>query len=502
MERLWLECAVRAALIVAAAAIVLSAMRVKAATAKHSAWAGVVAMMLLLPIWTAWGPEASLRVLPPVAQSIADKATGPIEISLTRSVRSTPVDPKVAVLLGVYLLGLCLLLFRLGFGTVRARRLVRDAVLLDDVLTSSLCAVPVTVGLFHPRVIFPESWRQWPQAQLEAVLMHESEHARRRHPLIQWLALLNRALFWFHPVAWWLENHVSTLAEEACDNVVLARGYDPRAYSECLIDMARLVTRSGVRLNIAGLAMPGSSLPRRIRRILKGGPVPQVSRTRMASVCVACAISCTAIAAGTLDHAPRNSSAERAMIPRGPASEEHPATKFLLSDLKIEGGVHDRDGVRDRVLKALKSREYDNGRELGDDAGAGIRADFQERGYFQVVVHDPSSQPLGLTDGKQAVLIIASVTEGEQFRLGNLTIQSTAPDHALNISAATIRDQFHLRDGDLFNRTEIAAGLERTRQLYVERGYASFSMEPDTKLDIGSHRIELTVRITEGAHTP
>jgi hypothetical protein len=502
MERLWLECVVRAALIVAAAAIVLSAMRVKAATAKHSVWAGVVAMMLLLPIWTAWGPEASLHVLPPVAQSIADKATGPIEISLTRSVRSTPVDPKVAVLLGVYLVGLCLLLFRLGLGTVRARGLVRAAVLLDGVLTSSLCAAPVTVGLFHPRVIFPESWRQWPQAQLEAVLMHESEHARRRHPLIQWLALLNRALFWFHPVAWWLEYHLSTLAEEACDNVVLARGYDPRAYSECLIDMARLVTRSGGRLNIAGLAMPGSSLPRRIRRILGGGSVPQVSRMRMAFVCVACAISCTAIAAGTLDHAQTNSSAERAMIPQGSASEEHPATKFALSDLKIEGDVHDRDGVRDRVLKALKSREYDNGKELSEDAAAGIRADFQERGYFQVVVHDPSSQPLGLTDGKHAVLIIASVAEGERFRLGSITIQSTAPDRALNISAATIRDQFHLRDGDLFNRTEIGAGLERIRQLYVARGYPSFSIEPDTKLDSRSHRIVLTLRITEGAHTP
>ena len=501
MERLWVECAVRAALIVAAAAVVLSALRVKAATAKHGVWAGVVAMMLLLPIWTAWGPEASLRVLPPVAQSIADKATGPIEISLTRSVRSTPVNPKGAVLFGVYLLGLCLLLFRLGLGTVRARRLVRDAILLDGVLTSALCAVPVTVGLFDPRVILPEHWREWPQAQLEAVLMHESEHARRRHPLIQWLALLNRALFWFHPVAWWLEYHLSTLAEEACDNVVLARGYDPRAYSECLIDIARLVTRSGVRLNIAGMAMPGSSLRRRIRRILEGGPVPPVSRMRMASVCVACAISCTAIAATTLDHARPNASAERAMIPRGAASDEHPATKFVLGDLKIDSDVHDRDGVRDRVLKAL-SREYDTGKELAEDAAAGIRADFQERGYFQVVVRDSSSQPLGLKDGKQAVLVIASVTEGEQFRLGNVAIQSTAPDHALNLSAATMRDQFHLRDGDLFNRTEIAARLERIRQLYVARGYTGFSMEPATKLDRGSRRIELTLRITEGAHTP
>ncbi len=206
MELLFLECAVRAALLAGTMAIVLYAMRVKEATARHCVWTGVVALMLILPIWTAWGPRAPLRVLPPLAQSIANKAKAPIEIFSTGVLPSTLVSPGLAVLLGAYLLGLCLLLFRLAIGTVQTRRLVRDAVLHDGVRTSSLCAAPVTVGLLHPTVIFPEHWRQWPQAQLDAVLTHESEHAQRRHPLVQWLALLNRALFWFHPVAWWLER--------------------------------------------------------------------------------------------------------------------------------------------------------------------------------------------------------------------------------------------------------------------------------------------------------
>lgn len=149
------------------------------------------------------------------------------------------------------------------------------------------------------------------------ILMHESEHARRRHPFIQWLALLNRALFWFHLSrgGWstifplWPKKPATTLCWR--EDMILVH------IPKCLIDMARLVTRSGVRLNIAGLAMPGSALPRRIRRILEGGSVPHVSRTRMASVCVAFAISCTAIASGTLDHAQPNSSAERGMIPGG-----------------------------------------------------------------------------------------------------------------------------------------------------------------------------------------
>jgi beta-lactamase regulating signal transducer with metallopeptidase domain len=502
VERLFLECAVRAALLVGATAILLYAMRVKAATARHSVWAGVVALMLLLPTWTAWGPKASLRVLPPQAQNIANNTKAPIETFSNGVLRSTLVDPKLAVLLGAYLLGLCLLLFRLAVGTVRARRLVRDAVLHDGVHTSSLCAAPVTVGFFHPTVIFPEHWRQWPQAQLDAVLMHESEHARRRHPLVQWLAVLNRALFWFHPVAWWLEHHLSDLAEEACDNVVLAKGHDPRAYSEYLIDMARSVTRSGIRLNIADMAMPGSSLPRRIQQILEGRSVPHISRTRMACVCVACAISCTAIAAGTLDHARPKAFAEHTIVPRESASVAHPATRFVLGDLKIQGDVHDRDGVRDRILKAWRSREYDDGKELADEAVDALRGDFQERGYFQVAVLAPSSQPLGLTDGKQSILIIASITEGDQFRLRTITIQSAAPDRALSISAATLREQFHLRDGDLFNMTKIRAGLESLQRLYVNHGYAGVSAEPDTKIDNAFHRIDLTLRISEGPHTP
>ena len=55
MERLFLECAVRAALLIGAIAIVLYTMRVRAATARHSVWSGVVALMLDEAVgWAAW----------------------------------------------------------------------------------------------------------------------------------------------------------------------------------------------------------------------------------------------------------------------------------------------------------------------------------------------------------------------------------------------------------------------------------------------------------------
>lgn len=107
-----------------------------------------------------------------------------------------------------------------------------------------------------------------------------------------------------------------------------------------LLDGARpavpYVRQSGVRLSRAGMAMPGTSLARRIRQILEGSSVPHISRTRMACVCVACAISCAAIAAGTLDRAQANSSADRSTIPHESESAfgAHPVTNSYSASSK------------------------------------------------------------------------------------------------------------------------------------------------------------------------
>ena len=289
------ESAIRVTLIAAVIALVLLAMRIKTASVLHAVWASVVVLMMLLPAWVTWGPKASLPVLPPQATAAITPLVyvpPPLPAGLEeRSANPVRQDGDFSFL-GVYLLGVSVLLLRLAIGTIRANR-----------LTSASCVVPVTVGLFRPRIILPVSSREWPPAQLDAVLAHEGEHVRRRDPLFQWLALLNRALFWFHPLAWWLERKLSGLAEEACDAAVLSRGYDPRAYSEYLLDLARSVRRAGTRVNAVGMAMPGIGLTYRIRRMLSGVPVPRISRGQIACTVAVCAGAAAILATGTLVHA-------------------------------------------------------------------------------------------------------------------------------------------------------------------------------------------------------
>ena len=286
-----LESAIRVTLIMAIIGLVLFAMRIKTASVLHAVWASVVVLMLLLPAWVAWGPKAPIRVLPP--QQIV--AATPVEISPSLPVPESPASPASAdsgytlpdPLVVIYFLGLAVLLLRLAIGTTRASRL-------------QACVAPITIGILRPRVLLPEGAKNWPPAQLEAVLAHEREHARRHDPLFQWLALLNRAIFWFHPLAWWLQRKLAGLAEEACDAAVLAQGHSPHDYSKYLLDLARSVERAGTRIEAVGMAMPGIYLPQRIRRMLSGVPVPRISRRRMAWTAIICSTAAAVFAVGTL----------------------------------------------------------------------------------------------------------------------------------------------------------------------------------------------------------
>jgi len=324
-----LEWSVRAALIAAGTAAVLSMLRVRSAAARHAAWTVVLVAMLALPAWNTWGPRAVLPVLPAArpAAAMDGNAMPDLAPAETGLAAQAPTGPRAAAegpflpvaaarparvwnwewaALGVYLAGFGVMFLRLAAGTLRARTLVRRAAQQNTpdahgVRASAECAAPLTVGWLRPVVVLPEDWKRWPAAELDAVLTHEREHARRRDPLVQWLALLNRCVFWFHPLSWWLERKLSALAEHACDEAVLRRGHDPRDYSEYLIELARSVQRAGARMPVWGAAMHRSALSARIHRILQGGTPPPPSRRRAAIAAILCGLTIAVFAACKLE---------------------------------------------------------------------------------------------------------------------------------------------------------------------------------------------------------
>src|ERR1035437_10134230 len=98
--------------------------------------------------------------------------------------------------------------------------------------------VPVTIGLKRMRVLLPSDWREWPAEKMRVVLAHELAHAWRHDPAISLVAALNKCIFWFHPLAWWLERRLAVLAEHAADDAGLAVSSDAGSYARVLLGVA------------------------------------------------------------------------------------------------------------------------------------------------------------------------------------------------------------------------------------------------------------------------
>lgn len=163
-------------------------------------------------------------------------------------------------LFAVWALGAGLLLLRLGVGFWRVRRFRRNcfevevASLHPDVgvivrdfeargrvrlCVSDDVALPAAVGFFRPAIVFPAALLpQLSPEEIKIILLHELAHLRRCDDWTNLAQKVVKAVFFFHPAVWWIENRLTLEREMACDDIVLAETASPRAYASSLISFA------------------------------------------------------------------------------------------------------------------------------------------------------------------------------------------------------------------------------------------------------------------------
>ena len=344
---------------------VLRALNIRSPRVAHRVWAAVVVVMLLLPIFVAWGPEFAVPLLSsdaattlrlPAADRVASAVSNEIPIESPFDADRAPRRITWATAAGaVYVAGVGFFLLRLALGVRRARAIKRGAVRVSGRLTHSACVTPITVGIVAPAVILPPDWPNWDETELSAVLTHEEEHARARDPLVGFVALLNRAVFWFHPLAWWLVREIGRLSEAACDAVVISRGHDSHAYSTCLLRFARRVADAGRRIGPMATAMPGSGLQNRLQMLSDPQPV-RASIFRLA-VAVALSLALVVVCTAATPTAPPEQT-----VPSAPGqaawplrtSEHFEVFHNSLPADRVDGAVRDAEAAYTQLSAALK----------------------------------------------------------------------------------------------------------------------------------------------------
>lgn len=322
----------RALCLAALAAILLAILRPRTASLRYVAWTAVLLSMLALPFatnilpgWLIPAPAALSRAVPhPDPTRVAggsiviDVRDGRVQPPRAASAVSAPLWPSL--LIGLYLMVLGALLTRLIVGLVLSARLAARSTLIRDarvqrileeiagaqgygyppprVCESGEIAAPVLAGAGGVAILLPRQWRAWDDWKLRAVLAHEFTHERRGDWTILLIAAINRCLFWFHPLAWWLEKQLSKLSELASDDAGAWITGDPVRYAQLLLDVsaeARGTRGPRIVLPMAGAA----NLSRRIHRLLdlrnpSSGIVSPRRRLAVLAIAVPCFIAIAA----------------------------------------------------------------------------------------------------------------------------------------------------------------------------------------------------------------
>jgi bla regulator protein blaR1 len=276
--------------IVGVAAWLLTSMRSASATTKYWIWL-VTALNFMAPagavIDRLWAPH--MRWATPLGA-----IGGPIW-NMTQG--------RTAMLIaGIWIAGALAMIMRLisricrerheAEVTVGLRKRAVDRFVADGIPVS-FCnghAAPAVSGVLYPHILLPLGIdRLLDQRELNAVLLHELAHARRRDNLIRLIYEGALCALWFHPLIWLAARRMAVYRELSCDESVIQN-----AHGEALVSaLAKLaVSEPAPFLQ----ATASSHLSQRLARL--AGPAPS---THGAASLLIASLFAVVVAAGVFE---------------------------------------------------------------------------------------------------------------------------------------------------------------------------------------------------------
>jgi outer membrane protein insertion porin family len=122
---------------------------------------------------------------------------------------------------------------------------------------------------------------------------------------------------------------------------------------------------------------------------------------------------------------------------------------------------------------------------------AALIADFyMNNGFINVKVGEPVVR---LTDEKNALVASIGITEGEQYRVGEIGFKGELLE-----PADVLRKKLKNEPGELFSRALVRTDIFTLTDVYADKGYAFANVNPLTKADSEKKLVDLTFDMEKG----
>jgi bla regulator protein blaR1 len=255
------------------------AFRNNRAPVRYGLWLAA-SVKFLIPFWLllSLGSQIGWRAAPAIAQpqvsfvmeEIGRPFSTPASAHLPAEAASASTRVP-AILFGVWLCGFAIGVFSWVQRWRRIRAVVRAAspLRLDipiQAMSTPARLEPGIFGIRKPVLLLPEGITdRLTPAQLDAIVAHELCHYRRRDNLAAAVHMAVEALFWFHPLVWWIETRLLEERECACDEEVLRAASDPEVYAEGILNVCKFYLESPL-VCVSGVT--GANLKKRIETIM------------------------------------------------------------------------------------------------------------------------------------------------------------------------------------------------------------------------------------------
>ena len=259
----------------AAAGLLSLALRKQRAQVRYALWlAASLKFLLPFALLVSIGSQFHWRTEVSIPQLSLPIAMEQISQPFAHSAQ-LPAVPAASlmptVVLGVWIFGFAAVVFAWLKRWRHIRAAVRAASPMQlgipiSVMSSPMPLEPGVFGILKPVLLLPEGiLERLSPAQLQAILAHELCHARRRDNLAAAVHMTVEAIFWFHPLVWWIGSRLLEERERACDEEVLRHAAEPEVYAAGILNVCKFYLASPLRC-VSGVT--GSNLKKRIEEIM------------------------------------------------------------------------------------------------------------------------------------------------------------------------------------------------------------------------------------------